>query len=289
MESILIRLLKFLGKAVFYGLVALLVFLVGYILWNLNYDVIFAQFGRLAGGTVMTIQLVAASVFIGFFVALPTALMRVSANPLFNIPAYGFIFFFRGTPLLVQMFFIYYGLAQLEFIRESFLWPVFKEAYWCALIAFTLNTGAYSAEILRGAIQAVPAGEIEAARAIGMSKVLAYRRIILPRAFRIGLPAYGNEIILMIKGSALASTITLLDLTGMARTIIARTYTPVEIFLAAGVIYILLTVIFVEIWKRIETRGNRYLGPDAGGQPSVFGNVYEILMQGRRFRFGPKP
>lgn len=199
------------------------------------------------------------SVVLGFFVALPTALMRVSSNPLLSYPAYGFIYFFRGTPLLIQIFFIYYGFAQLDFIRESFLWPVFKQAYWCALFTFILNTGAYSAEILRGAIQAVPAGEIEAARAFGMGRWVAYRRIILPRAFRIAMPAYGNEIIFMLKGTALASTITLLDLTGVARTLIARTFTPIELFLAAGVVYMALTYCFLRVWTRIEKRANRYL------------------------------
>lgn len=259
MDSRAWQIATYVGKALLYAAVALLLFLLAYTLWNLNYGIIFQRFGQLLGGTALTIELVAASVVLGFFIALPMALMRVSDDPWLRYPAYGFIFFFRGTPLLVQMFFIYYGLAQLEIVRMSFLWPVFKEAYWCALIAFTLNTGAYSAEILRGAIQAVPAGEIEAARAIGMPRSLAYRRVILPRAFRIALPAYGNEIILMVKGSALASTITLLDLTGMARTIIARTYTPVEIFLAAGVIYIVLTFAFIQAWTLIEKRANRYL------------------------------
>jgi len=263
MEAAGARILTWIGKGVFYALIAVLLFLVGHTLWNLNYAVVFGRFGQLLGGTLLTVKLVATSVIIGFFLALPAALMRVSVNPWLRYPAYGFIFFFRGTPLLVQMFFIYYGLAQLEIVRDSFLWPVFKEATWCALIAFTLNTGAYSAEIIRGAIQAVPAGEIEAARAIGMSRALAYRRVILPRALRIALPAYGNEIILMLKGSALASTITLLDLTGMARTIVARTYTPVEIFLAAGVIYMVVTFAFIQVWSHIERRANRYL--TAGG------------------------
>ena len=259
MESTPWRIAVWAGKAILYAAVALLLFLLAFTLWKLNYGVIVQRFGQLLGGTALTVQLVAVSVVLGFFIALPMAMMRVSADSRLRYTAYGFIFFFRGTPLLVQMFFIYYGLAQLEIVRASFLWPVFKEAYWCALIAFTLNTGAYSAEILRGAIQAVPAGEIEAARAIGMSRALAYRRVILPRAFRIALPAYGNEIILMVKGSALASTITLLDLTGMARTIIARTYMPVEIFLAAGLIYMVLTFAFIQAWTHIEKRANRYL------------------------------
>jgi polar amino acid transport system permease protein len=160
---------------------------------------------------------------------------------------------------LVQLFFIYYGLAQVDLVRHTFLWPVFRDAYWCALIAFALNTGGYSAEILRGAIQAVPKGEVEAARAIGMSLVTAYRRIILPRAFRLAIPAYGNEIIFMLKGTALASTITLYELTGIARLVNARTYQPVEAYLSAGVLYMVLTYIFLQAWQLFERRANRYL------------------------------
>ena len=141
--------------------------------------------------------------------------MRVSANPVIRVLPLAYTFFFRGTPLLVQLFLFYYGLAQFEAVRESIFWPYLREAYWCALLVFALNTGAYTTEILRGAIQAVPRGEVEAAQAIGMSRALMLRRITLPIAYRIALPAYSNEIILMLKGSALASTITLLDLTGI--------------------------------------------------------------------------
>ena len=128
----------------------------------------------------------------------------------------------------------------------------------CAIIAFSLNTAAYSAELFRSAIQAIPTGEIEAAEAMGMSKALQIRRIIMPRAFGIALPAYGNEVILMLKGSALASTITLLDLTGMARTIIARTYTPLEMFLAAGVVYLAISALIIALFRFMEYRFNRY-------------------------------
>jgi len=259
MEPDTLRIVTRLVKGVFYALTALIVVAVLYVLWTLNYDVIFRYFGRILSGTWLTVQLVSLSVFFGFFIALPVALMRVSASPWLRHPAYGFIFFFRGTPLLVQLFFIYYGLAQLDIVRHTFLWPVFKEAYWCALIAFALNTGGYSAEILRGAIQAVPRGEIEAARAIGMPLVTAYRRIILPRAFRLAIPAYGNEIIFMLKGTALASTITLYELTGIARLVNARTYQPVEAYLSAGVLYMLLTYLFLQAWQALERRANRHL------------------------------
>ncbi len=230
----------------------------------MNFQAIIDSLPKLLSGTVLTLELVGISLLIGLLLALPMALMRVARKPLVRMLPYGFIFFFRGTPLLVQIFMIYYGASQFEWVRESALWPILREPYWCAIIAFALNTGAYTAEILRGAIQAVPPGEIEAARAIGMSLPLAYRRIILPQAVRIGLPAYGNEIILMIKGSALASTITLLDLTGMARTLIARNYLPVEMFLAAGLIYLAMTLVLTQVFKVLERRLGRHLRPHTG-------------------------
>jgi polar amino acid transport system permease protein len=230
----------------------------------MDMDVFFAAFPDLMKGTVLTLQLVGISMLVGFAIALPVALLRVSENPWIKALPYAYIFFFRGTPLLVQIFIVYYGLSQFEVVRDSFLWPVLREAYWCAIIAFSLNTAAYSAEILRGAIQAVPWGEVEAARAVGMSRAMTYRRIILPRAFRICLPAYGNEVILMVKSSALASTITLLDLTGMARKIIAATYKPVETFAAAGLIYLVLIFLFATFLRWLENRLHANLNPPPG-------------------------
>lgn len=136
--------------------------------------------------------------------ALPIALMRLSKSRWLSVPAYGYVFFFRGTPLLLQLFLVYYGLSQFEFIRNSFLWSFLRQAYWCAIITFAMHTAAYVAEIMRGAIQAVPKGHIEAARALGMSRILTFRRIVAPTAIRYGFPAYGNEVILMLKASALA-------------------------------------------------------------------------------------
>lgn len=225
----------------------------------MNVDVILANLPKLLQGAVLTLELVALSLVVGGLLALPLALMRVSERWWLRWPAYAYVFVFRGTPLLVQIFLVYYGLGQFEAVRASVLWPILREPYWCAIIAFALNTGAYTAEILRGAIQAVPVGEVEAAKAFGMSRALSLRRIILPRAFRIALPAYGNEVILMLKGSALASTITLLDLTGMARTIIARTYMPVEIFLAAGLVYLAITFVFVQLFRLLERRLGRHV------------------------------
>ncbi len=220
----------------------------------MNYQAMIDAIPKLLEGTVLTLELVVFALLLGMIIALPIALMRVSANSVVRAIPYGYIFFFRGTPLLVQIFLVYYGASQFEAVRESSLWPILREPYWCAILAFSLNTGAYTAEILRGAIQAVPFGQVEAARTMGMSVTQTYRRIILPQAMRIGLPAYGNEVILMIKGSALASTITLLDLLGMTRTLIARNYLAVEMFIAAGLIYLLLSFILTQAFKHLEIR-----------------------------------
>lgn len=224
----------------------------------MRWDDIFAALPAMVDGAWLTLELVIISCLLGFVIAVPIALMRSSQNFwVRNIPLI-YTFFFRGTPLLVQLFLLYYGLAQFEAVRESFLWPLLREAYGCALLAFALNTGAYTAEIFRGAIHNVPHGEVEAGIAMGMSKASLYRRIVLPRAIGMALPSYGNEIILMIKGSALAYTITLLDLTGVTRTIIARNYLAVEMYFVAGLLYLLMTFIFIQVWMRLEKRLLRF-------------------------------
>ena len=228
---------------------------------NWSWDVIWEYFPRLFDGVWLTLELVLYSALAGLAIAVPLALMRASKNRVVSVLPWAYIYFFRGTPLLVQIFLIYYGSAQFDLIRNTSLWEIFSEPFWCALIALTLNTAAYSAELVRGAIQSIPKGEIEAAEAFGMSKLVQIRRIVLPRAFGIVLPAYGNELILMLKGSALASTITLLDLTGMARTIIARTYTPLEIFFAAGMLYLAIAALFILAFRFIERWLNRYQYP----------------------------
>jgi len=220
----------------------------------MNWEVIGASIPKLLAGAGLTLELVGLGLAIGLIIAIPLALARVSGRWWLNGPAYGYIFFFRGTPLLVQIFLIYYGLSQFQGIRQSALWPILREPFWCAIIAFALNTAAYTGEIIRGGIRGIPHGEIEAARAVGMSRLLLFRRIILPRAFRLALPAYGNEIIILLKSSALASTITLLDLTGVARTIIARTYMPIELFVMAGVIYLVITFLITRAIRELEYR-----------------------------------
>ncbi|MAS25904.1 MAG: ABC transporter permease [Oceanospirillaceae bacterium] len=225
---------------------------------NWNWEVIWEYFPRLLQGALTTLELVFISGVAGLLLAVPLALMRSSPRLYLRWPAFAYIFFFRGTPLLVQIFLIYYGASQFDAVKNSFAWPVLREAYWCAIIAFTLNTAAYTGELVRGAIQSVPKGEMEVARALGMSRFMQIRRILLPRAFGIVLPAYSNEVLLMLKSSALASTITLLDITGMARTIIARTYTPLEIFTAAGMIYLIIAAILLGLFRMWERYLNRY-------------------------------
>ena len=211
-----------------------------------------------------TIILVSISLALGLVIAVPLAILRNYGGPLVQLPIRAFVYFFRGTPLLVQMFLIYYGFGQFELIKESLLWPFFREAYLCALFAFTLNTAAYTTEILRGAIKATPHGEIEAAMAAGMSRFLMVRRIILPSAFRRALPAYSNEIIFMLHGSSLASVITIVDITGAARIINSRFYSPYEAFLTAAVLYMAITFLIVFLVKKLEVRWFAHLQPQSG-------------------------
>lgn len=218
----------------------------------MNWDVIIKWLPKLLEGAYLTLELVGIAVVVGLLFAIPLGMARSSRHWYVRAVPFSYIFFFRGTPLLLQLFLVYYGLAQFDAVRQGPLWPYLRDPYWCALIAMTMHTAAYIAEIIRGAIQAVPPGEIEAARSLGMTRAQTMRHIILPRAARIGLPAYSNEVILMLKASSLASTTTLLELTGMARTVIARTYLPVEIFFAAGLFYLLMTFILVQIFRWLE-------------------------------------
>jgi len=215
---------------------------------------IYDAFVRLCGGIPLTLQLMLLSVASGAILATVLAALRLSAWPPLDLLARFYIFIFRGTPLLVQLYLIYYGLSQFPELRKTFLWPFLREAYWCAALALALNTAAYSAEIIRGGVLSVPAGQVEAARAYGMSGFTLIRRIIAPQALRQMLPAYSNEVILMVKSTALASTITMMEVTGLAAKLISATYRPVEIFIAAGAIYLLLNFIVSRMFKLIEYR-----------------------------------
>lgn len=224
-----------------------------------NWNAVIKYFPDLLVASITTIELVVVACLLGLLFGVLVGLARLSKNPILAMPAFLYSFFFRGTPLLVQIFLIYYGLGQFEAVKNSFLWePVLAKPYWCAIIAFSMNTTAYISEIVRGAVLAIPKGELEAAEAIGMSKTLKLRRIILPRAFGIMVPAYSNEVIFMIKGSALASTIAIMDLMGRTRSIIAETYLNFELYVAAGIIYLALSFIFMGIARVFERFINRY-------------------------------
>jgi len=208
----------------------------------------------LLSGVPLLLQLAFFSIAAGALFAVLLALMRLSGNPLLDYAARSYVFVFRGTPLLVQIFLIYYGLGQFPEIRQSFLWPFLREPYWCALLALMLNTAAYSSEIIRGGILSVPFGQIEAARACGMSRSLIFRRIIVPQGLIVALPAYGNEIILMTRSTALASTITLMEVTGIASKIISETFRAVEVFICAGAIYLILNFAISRAIALLERR-----------------------------------
>ena len=227
----------------------------------MDYNVIINNLPLYLNGLLVTIQLVLIALISGFGLAVPLALMAVSKNSILSYPAKSYIYFFRGTPLLVQMFLLYYGMGQFEAIRESVLWMLFREAYWCAIIAFALNTAGYTAEILRGAIEQTPFGEIEAANASGMSKSTLYRRIILPGSFRRALPAYGNEVIFMLHGSALAGVITIVDLFGAAKIVNSRYFVPFESFITAGFFYLCCTFCIIWFFKWVEKHWYVHLRP----------------------------
>ncbi|MGA1856743.1 ABC transporter permease [Azospirillum sp. 11R-A] len=225
----------------------------------MNWQLMWDSLPRMLGGLTLTLELIVGSLALGALVAFGVALLRLSGNRVVETLAAAYVFVFRGTPLLVQIFLVYYGLGQFEFIRDSILWPFLREPYWCAILALTLNTGAYTSEVLRGAILSVPQGQVEAARACGMSRALAFRRIVLPVAIRQMLPAYGNEVILMVKATSLASTITLMEVTGIARRMIAQTFAVFELFIVAGVIYLVLNFIATRLIKFAEWRLTPYL------------------------------
>lgn len=214
-------------------------------------------------GLVTTTQLVFLSLVVGLVLAIPLAIGRSSHRRWISLPIYAYTYVFRGTPLLIQLYIIYYGVVFIDGIQETFLWPLLREAFYPALIAFTLNTAAYTTEIFRGAIKATPRGEIEAARAYGMSDALMMRRIILPSAFRRALPAYGNEVIFMLHASAIASVVTLMDLTGAARFVYARFYAPFEAFLFVAAIYLCLTFAILYFFRWLEKRLLAHLRPQS--------------------------
>lgn len=227
-------------------------------------ELVFGSLPKMLVGLGLTLELLFLSSFIGLVLAVVTLLMRISGRWILVAPAVAFIYIFRGTPILVQIFVIYYGLPQFEFIREGVLWPFLREPFWCCILALSLNAGAYVSEILRGGVLGVDKGLLEAASALGISKTQRFIYIISPIAIRLSLPAYSNDIISMTKATALASTVTLLDMTGVARTLVAQTFAPYEIFISAAIIYMVMAWIIQKSFGMAEKRMSRYLRPTAG-------------------------
>ena len=218
---------------------------------------------RMLMGIGLTFQLLFLSGALGLALAVVLLLMRISGRWYLAAPTMAYIYVFRGTPILVQIFIVYYGFPQLEFVRESILWPILREPFGCAIVALTLNTGAYVSEILRGGVLGVDRGLQEAGSALGLSARQRFIYITTPIAVRLALPAYSNDVISLLKSTALASTITLLDMMGVARTIVAETYAPYEVFISLMVIYLVLTWMIQRSFGLVERRLSRYVKKEA--------------------------
>jgi arginine/ornithine transport system permease protein len=227
----------------------------------LDFYLIAQHWEMFLSGIGYTLLIVTVSLIVGGALSLPLAVARANRTPIANQIIWGYVYVFRGTPLLVQLYLIYYGVGQFEVVRESILWPILREPLWCTLIAFVLNTAAYTTEIFRGAIEAIPFGEVEAAKACGMSSRLRTRRIILPNALRRALPAYSNEIIFMLHGSVVASTVTVVDILGAGRVLNGKYYLAYEGFIAAAIIYMLLVLFITRGFKFWEKHWHAHLRP----------------------------
>ncbi len=220
----------------------------------MNAQPILDNAAQFAQGTLVTLGLLSCALLAGGAMALPLAIVRSMPWPFASRSVRLFTYVVRGTPLLVQLFLLYYGLAQFDAVRASVAWPLLRSASFCAVLAMAINTCAYTTEMLHGAIRALPHGEIEAGLAVGMSRAQLLRRVVLPLAVRRSLPAYSNEAVMMLHGTSLASIVTLMDLTGVARDLNARFYLPFESFIAAASIYLLLTFALIAAFRQAERR-----------------------------------
>ncbi|WP_018329938.1 ABC transporter permease [Rhizobium giardinii] len=220
----------------------------------LSVDLFEPAFLAVKDGFLLTLLITIASFCLGQILALPLALALTSERRPIRLTVSTYTFFVRGSPLLVQLFIIYYGLGQIEVVRDSVLWPILRSPIYCAILAIGLNSAAYSAELLAGAIRQLPPGQWEAGKALGIRYGVLLVKIVLPQAYRAVLPAIGNELVLVMKGSTLASAVTVMEMTGSARVFVARSYAPFETFLIAGTIYLVLGAVFGQIFRFIETR-----------------------------------
>ncbi len=229
----------------------------------IDFQLIAESIPKMLYGIGLTLELMVVSAFLGTILAIILLLMRISGRWYLSWPAITYIYVFRGTPILVQIFIIYYGLPQFEFIRESIFWPILREPYGCAVLALALNNGAYMSEIFRGGVLGVDRGLGEAGAALGLSIRQRFMYITTPIAVRLAIPAYSNDIVSLMKSTALASTKTLLDMMGIARTIVAETYAPYEVFISLAVIYIIMTFFIQKGFGYFERYMSRYLRRDA--------------------------
>lgn len=220
----------------------------------MNLSLMFDAMMVLPSGIGLTLTLTVLSLTAGFLLSVPLAFVRAFGRPSLSLAVLAYTYVIRGTPMLVQLFLLYYGLGQIEAVRASVFWVVLRDPFWCALFAFSLNSAAHTTEILCRGLQSVPKGVVEAAIALGLKRIQIARLVTFPIAFRISLPAYGNEVVGMIKGSSLASTVTLLEITGMARQLVSSTFAPYEIFIVAGAIYLALTTLAVKATQILERR-----------------------------------
>lgn len=225
----------------------------------MDFPFLYETFLTLAAAIPLTLELAATAIILGGILALALALCRLSGVLALDWLARIYVFVFRGTPLLVQIFLIYYGLGQFPAVRHSMFWFILRDPYWCAIISLMLNTAAYGAEIIRGGFLSVPFGQVEAARACGMSSLLIFRRITMPLAIRQALPAYSNEMISMIKATSLASIITIMEITGVAARLISETYRAIEVFIVAGAIYLAINFLLTRLVALAEYRLSPHL------------------------------
>ena len=210
-------------------------------------------------GLQITLLLLALSLASGFVLSIPLAMARVSRNRWLSAPVWFYTYVIRGTPLLVQLFMLYFGLAQFEWIRESAAWTLLRSPWFCAWLAFSLNTAAYTTEIFAGALRNTASGELEAARSLGLTPLQVYRRILWPGALRRALPQYGNEAVGLMHATAIASTVTLVELTRVARDVYSIHLMPTEAFGTVAAFYFVLTFTLVGIFKVLEWRFLRHL------------------------------
>lgn len=222
-------------------------------------DLVLENWQLFASGVWLTLQLTTLALLIGFAIALPAGLARARRKPIASPLVNAYVYVFRGTPLIVQTFIVYFGLSQFEWIRDSWAWAYLRDPWWCALIAFSLNSGAYATEIIRGAVENTPRGELEAASALGMSPFQVDRLVLIPAALRRALPQYGNEVVFMLHGSAVASVITLQDILGAGRVLNARYYLAYEGFLTAALLYMAITFAIILAFRQLETRYLKHL------------------------------